>query len=230
MRLPEERKTSVLSNSLSRRLNQYALLAGGAGVTLLALSRSAQAEVIYTPTNETVQAPGGVYSLDLNNDGITDFIFQGYGNGVTFGFIQVKGQPSNVRDAVEYWRTCRGTSSSYCAFAAALPHGAKIPENPFFRFAGLQIEAFASSAVNSYQGFWHNVNNHYLGFTFAINGQAHFGWARLNVKTQGASVTAQITGYAYETIANKPIGAGQTAAPSTESVPGSLGSLGRGAK
>lgn len=229
MRLPKQRRASVLSNSLSRRLNQYAWLAGAAGVSLLALPRAAEAEIIYTPANVTVQSPGGTYNLDLNNDGITDFVFTGNGNDVSFGFISVRGG-SNVRDAVEYWRTCRGTMGSYCAFAAALPHDAKIPQN-FFKFEGVRIEvAAAASGVTSYQGFWHNVKNHYLGFTFAINAQAHYGWARMSVKTQGASVTAQITGYAYETIADNPIRAGQTAASSSANLPGSLGSLARGAK
>jgi hypothetical protein len=45
----------------------------------------------------------------------------------------------------------------------------------------------------------------YLGFEFAINGEIHYGWARLNVRAQAI---AAITGYAYEIIPNKPIIAG----------------------
>jgi hypothetical protein len=38
----------------------------------------------------------------------------------------------------------------------------------------------------------------------------HYGWARLNVKVGKTTITATLTGYAYETIPNKPIIAGQT--------------------
>jgi hypothetical protein len=74
------------------------------------------------------------------------------------------------------------------------------------------------------------VKNHYLGLKFRVNGQTRYGWARLNVRTQGVSMTAQITGYAYEAVVNKPIVAGQTTGSTSASIPGSLGDLARGAK
>jgi hypothetical protein len=58
------------------------------------------------------------------------------------------------------------------------------------------------------------VNSRYLGVKFEIKGQTHFGWARLNVQIQlPLTITATLTGYAYETIANKAITAGQTKGP-----------------
>jgi len=50
----------------------------------------------------------------------------------------------------------------------------------------------------------------YLGLEFSISGEVHFGWARLNVSCKELHVFASLTGYAYETIPNKPIIAGQT--------------------
>jgi hypothetical protein len=39
-----------------------------------------------------------------------------------------------------------------------------------------------------------------------INGETHFGWARLNVTAAaGANIKATLTGYAYETVPDKPI-------------------------
>jgi hypothetical protein len=43
-----------------------------------------------------------------------------------------------------------------------------------------------------------------------IKGKAHYGWVRMNVEIKGMNFTATLTGYAYETIPNKPIIAGQT--------------------
>jgi len=61
-------------------------------------------------------------------------------------------------------------------------------------------------------GRWDDVQNRYLGLKFNIKGKTHFGWARLNVKcsTLHRKVTAWLTGYAYQTVPNKPIVTGQT--------------------
>jgi hypothetical protein len=63
-----------------------------------------------------------------------------------------------------------------------------------------------------FQGLWANggkgVKDRYLGFKFAIYGKTHYGWARLNVKvgySDEVYINAALTGYAYETIPNKPI-------------------------
>ena len=63
----------------------------------------------------------------------------------------------------------------------------------------------------STKGKWANVKNEYLGLKFKIHGKTHYGWARLNVTymPQGHSITATLTGYAYETIPNQGLRAGQ---------------------
>jgi hypothetical protein len=66
-------------------------------------------------------------------------------------------------------------------------------------------------------GLWNNLKNRYLGLKFTINGTTHFGWARLNVTCTtmygNHKVTGVLTGYAYETIPNKPIVTGKTKGP-----------------
>jgi len=79
-------------------------------------------------------------------------------------------------------------------------------------------------------GKWRNVNNRYLGFRFEVDGKTHYGWARLNVKANGRVITGTLTGYAYETIPNKPIIAGKTKGPDVITVrPATLGHLAAGA-
>ena len=58
-------------------------------------------------------------------------------------------------------------------------------------------------------GPWQNVKDRYLALKFQIKGKTHYGWARLNVKLNKTTITATLTGYAYETIPNKPIIAGK---------------------
>jgi hypothetical protein len=63
-----------------------------------------------------------------------------------------------------------------------------------------------------YQEPWLNggkgVKNKYLGLRFFIHGKAHYGWARITV-TPGKFFQVELTGYAYETVANRPLDAGQ---------------------
>jgi hypothetical protein len=81
-------------------------------------------------------------------------------------------------------------------------------------------------------GEWHNVKTRYLGLAFSIQGQIHYGWARLNVNQDGCVITAVLTGYAYETVPGKPIITGKTSGPSevseTERMPPTLGLLAKG--
>ncbi len=69
----------------------------------------------------------------------------------------------------------------------------------------------------------------YLGLKFFVKGKPHFGWARLTVHGTHVSEKATLTGYAYETIPNKPIITGQTKGPDVITLdPGSLGRLAQG--
>lgn len=226
-----DRTASIIPESLNRRLNHYALAASAAGVGLLATAQPALADIVFTPANVNVTAPGGTYNLDLNNDGIPDFVLHGYGDGIYNAFIAI--DVAGAGAAIQSAKTCVGTLGTYCSYAAALNQGDTIPGKRM-AIDGVTIER-ANQAGNSftYRGFWHNVKNHFLGFKFRINGQTHYGWARLSVRTAGASVTAHISGYAYETVANQSIRAGQrtgTGDVSTSEDRGSLGALARGAQ
>jgi hypothetical protein len=93
-----------------------------------------------------------------------------------------------------------------------------------------------SSAIS--YGPWADVTNRYLGFKFLINGQVHYGWARLSVAKYLQSVL--LTGYAYETTPNKTIIEGHISGPETADAfvpanpltpgakPATLGMLARG--
>jgi len=48
----------------------------------------------------------------------------------------------------------------------------------------------------------------YLGLTFQIDGETHYGWVLVSVSNRVEG--ARLLGYAYETTTNMPINAGQT--------------------
>ncbi len=225
------RKPSKLSESVQRHLNAYALAASAAGVGMLALAQSAEAKVVYTKTHQVI-GTGAVYSLDFDHKGTTDFLIRELGYSATstgnYNALLVKESPGN---AVEGY-IGGGWWSSH--FASALKRGERIGPGQRFIRDGREGEVLASvvrwDVGTGRYGQWVDVNSRYLGLRFEIDGETHYGWVRLNVHLQGLDITATLTGYAYETIPNKPIITGKTKGPDVITLePGSLGALAAGA-
>jgi hypothetical protein len=184
-----------LSQSTQRRLTSYALAAGAAGVGVLALASPSEAEIVYTPTNVMIHTNVGL-KLDLNGDGVADFELL-----------------NSTRGAVGGQRVAPKVTGNHVIgsgiYASALLPGVTIGNGgPFAHRARGTLMAGWSDFSNflSSHGPWKNTRNRYLGFKFLINGEVHFGWARLSVDVSDVL----LTGYAYETVANKAIVAGQT--------------------
>ena len=228
-----------LPETVQRRLNAYALGASAAGVSVLALSGSAQARIVYTPTHVVITARGGVqsYLLDLNGDGVADFSFNAaYWTGRS-------SQEAYLRCGVQQDGTWvsggRYPAIARRRYPGALKKGDRIP-GP--RLTGREYASMARvftflGGQTTFEGPWANsgkgVRDRYLGLSFRINGKTHYGWARLNVSVRahgGTDVIGILTGYAYETIPNKPIIAGKTHGKDVVTLEDpSLGHLARGA-
>jgi len=195
----------------------YTLAASAAGVGTLVLGQSAEAKIIYTKTH-TVIAPAGQYYLDLNHDKITDFTI------VNFWTTQC---PDSCGQWL-YLKPAAGNSEVGSEqFARALAKGSFVgPNEHFIAGNGMMVAAFSTQPS---VGPWRNVTNRYLGLKFQTNGKTRYGWARLSVSGGFGSITATLTGYAYETVPNKPIIAGKTNGPDVITVePATLGRLALG--
>jgi hypothetical protein len=192
---------SKISPSTQQRLNMYALAASAAGLSVLALVQSTEARIIYTPVHHVV-GKNGRFNIDLNHDKVADLtLVNTHGCNTDFCMDALSAVPAAGNGV----QGMRGFLS--IPYASALTGGAVIgPKQPF------QGQFMASSdSGQGTIGKWLNVNNRYLGVKFQIKGKTHFGWARLSVHVTGAAfVSATLTGYAYETIPNKPIIAGRT--------------------
>jgi hypothetical protein len=187
-------KSATLSSRLEKNLAAYMATASAAGMGVLATVQPAQAKVVFTPANVTI-AENSQYALDLNHDGVNDFTFSHFAYG-NWDHLYATGQDANH---------IFGNGS-----ASALRFGVPIGPNGHFSHFGLMAKSGAISGSMETTGKWLNVQNHYLGLQFSINGRTHYGWARLTV-TKG--IVGTLTGYAYETIPNKRILAGQTSGP-----------------
>ena len=208
----KRRQTGLpLPDSLNHRLGLYALAVGAAGVTSLAAS-SAEAEVVYTPAHAVIDA-GSFYVLDINHDGISDFRFGNVGRS-SFGVFYIEPWGSDASANAE---ECTTTGPPY---PLALRRGSPIGPGKFFYGTNggpsyNQILAGDAQGLNF--GNWVNVSNHYVGLRFQINGESHYGWARLTVQVNGTAVSALLTGYAYETVPNRGIRAGQMSGTASDS-------------
>jgi hypothetical protein len=200
----DKRTVVRLSSSLEKKLIGYAAAASAAGVGVLACSLPAQGQVVST-LSWTQIVPGAKVSLDLNNDGIPDFQFSNTSYGTSagrhlYGVLKVLPQQGNA-----IW----GTGGS----ASALASGVTIGSNSKLQ-AGHQLMVKGSFYEHYYQGYgsrgpWKQITRMYLGFKFVIQGEIHYGWARLNVAAANNGVYAAVTKYAYETQPNTPIVTGQ---------------------
>jgi hypothetical protein len=207
------RKTaSNLSEPVDQHLNMYAIAAVVAVVSVLALPQPSEARIVYTPTN--VQVGIRPYNLDLNHDGLTDFMLQQY-HQVNRGCLGGRAERA--------WLTESGTQRNGVvgsgSWPAALSQGRKIePSRSFVFYAngmalaerGFFWRGGSCIFLRELDGNWVKVSNRYLGVEFQIKGKTHYGWARLSFQVGYVYINATLTGYAYETIPGKAIKAGQT--------------------
>ncbi len=241
------RTPSRLSDSVHHQLGQYALAASAAGVGVLALTQSAEAKIVYTATHRHVRL-NRPWNVDLNGDGIVDFriyrsTFWDY-DQTTGTFVSARGvsQPNGVRNRVAglgYTGRTSGGQSFYYISAYPLDAGRQVGAklnfpNPSQAVAFMAVRG-GFQGIGAYcAGKWNNLKNRYLGLEFVIKGKTHYGWARVNescnrVGPIGRCAVTVLTGYAYETVADKPIVAGKTKGPDATTVhPASLGQLAQG--
>ena len=223
------RVMAKLSASLYRKLDIYGLAATATTIGIAALSPSAQAEVVYTPAHQAVGRHG--ITIDLNHDGIGDFrmqpqaFFDDSFGVVVYSHAQNRVLGSAVRD-----------------FVPNLAAGYQVGPNAGFgtggtfssrKTPGKLLYLCGGRSVVSCSGPWDKNTSGYVGFKFSIDGEVHYGWARLTVVPINNTYTFNVylTGYAYETIANRPIETGKTSGTDAAATgqPASLGMLSAGA-
>jgi len=219
-----------LSVKLERSVSAYVAAATAAGVGLLALPSLAEAKVIYTPAKVQL-LPSHRFPLDLNHDKEVDFTLVDTHGSYFFtawGFLTA--YPNRPANAIWGYGVGRG---GFLRYASALPAGFKLGPKKGFS-PGQKVMAHSTFAGGRPQsstcyGPWKNATNRYLGFRFKIGTETHYGWARLNVSCNDTVVTGTLTGYAYETVPNKPIITGKTKGADAVSEQPGLGHLARGA-
>jgi hypothetical protein len=209
-----KRAPEGISSERARQLDKHLLAYVLAGAGAVTLTPCASAEIVYTPADVTFTS--GVQSIDLDHDGTNDFAllldtYAGFYDA--FGILSVSGHGNNGAGVLG--RKVPRRAMAY-AVAYAFPIG---PDSPR-RFVNVRTQRLEMARAGCYYNYgchsggqWANVVKRFLGFRFEINGEVHYGWARLSVRARTSDfpcVKAHLTGYAYETTPNKTILAGDT--------------------
>lgn len=202
-----------LSESIQFQLNRYALAVSAAGAGLLSVP-AAQAEIVYTPTHVKMDKVNGFYPIDFDNNGVVDvgIWMPASCTSSLCAFTMFAYPNSQLGDAVEV--NAKGATK-------ALQFGASIGSPDRFVAADRSMGGWeavrhgSNTWVSAWVGPWANAGNgvkhRYVGVKFVINNEFHYGWARINFVVSGkGTFYGVLTGYAYETIPNQGLKAGQT--------------------
>jgi hypothetical protein len=204
-----------LAPQLTKHLLAYSAIAGAA----LVGASPAHAQVVYTPTHARVN---GNFYIDLDHDGIADFHISSY---------ELSGDGSILVFPLHPENKIAGTLQ-LCASGAAAALNAGVIIGPHLKFSN-KANCMALSFGSFYEGAWLDATDRYLGLVFVIDGQKHYGWARLSVDTTEGfryGYAADVFGYAYESVPNMPIKAGDEGQSAETFAPtGTLGELALGA-
>lgn len=199
-----KRGAKAINESLNKRLAVYALAAGAAGVSVLALAPAAHADIIMgTGTPITVGANQIEY-LMINGK-----------NVIKFSDVVVSNSPGHLSAhgsggaEIEIGPLAK---SAVIGTGGAFVGGAKLAGNVF--------RATGSGAIATTNGPWANKTG-YLGLKFESNGKSYFGWAHLKVTANAAAgETGFISSFAYDDVAGQSILTGQK--PTVTPEPGTL--------
>jgi len=198
--------------SVCQHLNRFAIATILAGGVLLAVAGPVDAEIVYTKVHQVIQ-PNGSYNLDLNNDGVIDFIIS-------------NSQTPACRGEIRALDTVAETAASGNGAEGSPPArllGQQIGPSQTF-FGGTGPMAFleycegmpdvGDNWIRDYRscgmGCDHVVGQSgYLGLTFQSDGETYYGWALVSVTVNQGTLVATLMGYAYESTPGMPINAGQ---------------------
>lgn len=228
------RVTAQLPSRLERRIVSYAMAAGATGVGLLALAAPAKADIIYTRANISFSHDDQVHlnSIDVS---LSDRGFSGsapWGTAL-FGTLRAGGSAeggvmmSRGGEAVLHAGQLIGPSGLFTNTGLMAKFRVGCSQGGGGRACGRE------GSVSSSSGPWARRGEQvgFLGIKFTdSNGAPHFGWAELTITPDfygypGGGYDGTVIGYAYDTVPNQSILAGQgNGTPE----PGTLGLLALG--
>jgi ureidoglycolate hydrolase len=208
-----------MKNQLLKKLSAFI-------TTAMLFSASANAQIVYTdvnPDTTITQSTNGssAYSLDMNNDGITDVTMTAMLNGTVSRSVQVG--TSSGSQVLNYSAPAPGGNvillakarNNNAIISSTTPSGTNSiwsnAQNVYFRRIQRIVINRPPYYANVTWGDWSNNTDRYLAVRISVAGAWHYGWVRLSViVSMTSAVSFTIRDYAYNSIPNQPILAGET--------------------
>ena len=179
-------------------------------VTIMMFSACANAQIVYTDVNpdSTIISPSGSYYLDLNNDGISDYKISSVSihgscspqNPLGYSKAYVSDSALNTNAVVAVTST---TNPLAMNFNDSILSGLSLSTSGYLRYVT------GGCLGGTLLGVWPNSIDRYLGLKLIVGANTYYGWARMQVSATG-NASCTIKDYAYNSIPNQPILAGQT--------------------
>lgn len=202
------------TNTLNLKIKRYAALAGG-----VVASSAASAQVNYTDVSPdvTISTSGTTqYVLDLDGDltGELAFVVSSGSNPGTFSSVSYT---VNFAGAGAAFGTSAASTNGWMG-SGTVP--SNVPTSNMIGSTGTFVQAFGTLGASQttylgapYGGTYGPYTDGnflgsegYIGIRFDISGATHYGWARVEVASDGKSLT--IKDYAYDQTAGAAIPAG----------------------
>ena len=196
-------------------------------VTAMMFCASANAQIVYTDVIPDVvrgcnyPSPCGAdFLVDLNNDGINDFTFAPRAHGFSCGncspnpvavlgtrdsALIISTAQSWIADTVGGFGLNKSMDSSL-AWTNAVHNLAQNGEGCMACTNGHG----SHKVTQGITGNWQNVSGKFMGLKIKVGSDFYYGWIKLGVSIASYSVSITIMEYAYNSIPNQPILAGQT--------------------
>ncbi|MBA3647221.1 MAG: T9SS type A sorting domain-containing protein [Chitinophagales bacterium] len=186
----------------STRLCNYILIIALCSIFLQLelLSQFAKAQIIYTDVNPDQSYYAGSYNLDLNNDGIADFLIAQ--DGILCPKISLVSLNLNPLNSEKTKLNLNQVIDSNLTWTSITHLNLE-----------KEIHNRATGLCGPPNGAWGTSSDGYLALKFKIGSQYFYGWARLNIVISIGKFT--IYDYAYNSIPNQFILAGDTGSIAT---------------
>ena len=189
-------------------------------ITAMMFFASANAQIVYIDVipDDTILS-SSIYYLDLNNDGMNDFHFQ-TSHYTTGGACIPTGSPSNWGARARAY----ADSNSFVAFTSGYPavlnSGNLIDSSLIWGTTPTELRYIYGACITTQPliGNWSDSSSHYLALKVDQSGNNYYGWIRIKVQLGDGlydylrNYRIIIQDYAYNSIPNQPILAGQITA------------------
>ncbi|MFI5219413.1 MAG: T9SS type A sorting domain-containing protein [Bacteroidia bacterium] len=191
----------------------------------LSFSISSNAQIVYTNIPDVTitsinPSQTQSYNVDINNDSIMDFWFQTQ-KAVNLPCSNFPTGPARYNLYAKMNSLDSTAISTINSSVQKLSLNVTIDSSNVWNSAGILIlrsRTFSSPPCSTiFTGNWATSTDGYAGVRLQVNNLTYYGWVRLNVyiNTQNNSSSITIRDYAYNSVPDQPILAGDTGTVST---------------